>query len=37
VARAMIIFRPCSLLRPRRTNRSWAAKAARCSAATGSA
>jgi hypothetical protein len=37
VARAMIIFSPCSLDRPSRTNRSCAARAARCSAPTGSA
>jgi hypothetical protein len=36
-ARAMITFKPCSEVRPSRTNRSWAARAACCSAPTGSA
>ena len=37
VARAMISFKPCRILRPSRTNRSRAAAAACCSAPTGSA
>jgi hypothetical protein len=37
VARAMINFKPCSEVMPSRTNRSWAAAAARRSAPSGSA